>query len=507
MSDLLKPGQLFARRYRIERFLAKGGFGAVYAAEQAETELKVALKVLWPHVLHSQDAVEKFKLEARVAGRVGSEHIVKVFDAGFDDATEMPFLCMELLDGEHLERVVKSGGPLSPGHVVTYFRQVCSALDRAHGYVDKDGAPKPIVHRDLKPENLFLANRESGGPIVKVLDFGIAKVLSNSMSVSHEVKGTPLYMAFEQASADRITPQTDIWALGLIAFFLLTGRCYWKTANLPEPSLTQLFGEVLATNIDPPSRRAAELGSPVALSPAFDAWFARCVNRDVSQRFATAGECAAALGAVFSGAPGIRVGGGAARATAFAATEDVSGEAWRQAVATGAQRYRDESGVGIGATGGPLILGQTDTPLPRSSSRGMLGFALAGVLAVGGGATFVALRSSPEVSPVVSSAVASPAMSTGMTATAAPAPLPPPTASAVAEPAEVVAPVPSAGAPSPADTKSPPAVEANRSEKRASKHVATATQPAEAQPVRHRPTASEAKPARVPTSDELYEER
>ena len=98
-QQALSVGQTFAERYRVEKFLAKGGFGAVYIAEQLETELKVALKVLWPHVLHSQDAVEKFRLEARVAGRVGSEHIVKVFDAGFDSGSGMPFLVMELLHG------------------------------------------------------------------------------------------------------------------------------------------------------------------------------------------------------------------------------------------------------------------------------------------------------------------------------------------------------------------------------------------------------------------------
>ncbi len=323
MSELLVPGQIFAGRYRIEKFLAQGGFGAVYVAEQTETELRVALKVLWPHVLHSEDAVEKFKLEARVAGRVGSDHIVKVFDAGFDEASRMPFLVMELLKGEELEKTVEQQGPVRPDLLIMYLRQVASALDKAHGYVDRDGQPRPIVHRDLKPENLFLTYRETGEPIVKILDFGIAKVLSDSTKVSQEVKGTPLYMAYEQATAGRILPQTDIWALGLIAFYLLTGRSYWKAANLPEASLTQLFGEVLSLPLDPPSQRATEIAAPVVPSMGFDAWFARCVNRDQAARFATAGECVAALTTVF-GEPETRLSPGAFGAEVFAATARAS---------------------------------------------------------------------------------------------------------------------------------------------------------------------------------------
>jgi eukaryotic-like serine/threonine-protein kinase len=327
------------------------------------------------------------------------------------------------------------------------------------------------------------------------------------MSVSHEVKGTPLYMAFEQASAERITPRTDIWALGLIAFFLLTGRCYWKTANLPEPSLTQLFGEVLATDIDPPSRRAMDIGAPVVPSSAFDAWFARCVNRDVSQRFSTAGECAAALSAVFSGAPGIRVGGGASRATAFAATAEASGGAWRPAVATGAPHARADSGARIEATGGALILGQTDVPLPKSSSRGLLAAGLFAALAIGGGATFVAMRTGPEASPVVSAAVAPPAISPVVPGAAPPAPAMP---AVVAEPvAPVAVAAPSASAASPADTKPPPAVETTRIDKHASKprRVGGAAQPAEAPAAPVRATVIEARPAPASAAEGLYEER
>ena len=294
--DLLQPQQIFAHRYRIERFLAQGGMGAVFVGDHVTTEQRVAVKVLWPHVLSSKDAVEKFQLEAKVAGRVMSDHIVRMIDAGYDEETKMPFLVMELLDGRTLDGLVETGGPLPPDALVTYFRQVCSGLDKAHGYVDKDGVSKPIIHRDLKPENLFLTHRDSGEPLVKILDFGIAKVVSDQTDVSREMKGTPLFMAFEQLAGARVSPQTDIWALGLIVFFLLTGKHYWKTGELEDNGgLHALFAEVLTLPIVPPSARLAEYGVQEPLPPAFDAWFLQCVDREPARRFRSAGQAASAL--------------------------------------------------------------------------------------------------------------------------------------------------------------------------------------------------------------------
>jgi serine/threonine protein kinase len=291
----LKPGQTFAGRYRIERLLAEGGMGAVFVAEQQATEMHVALKVLWPHVLSSESAVERFQTEAKVAARVNSEHIVRVLDAGFDEETRLPFMVMELLSGESLEELIRHSGPRSLEETVLYIGQTALALDKSHRYVDRDGVQRPIVHRDLKPENLFLTHRESGDPIVKVLDFGIAKVLRNNTDVSQDVKGTPLYMAVEQATGELVTPQTDIWALGLVAYYLLTGRSYWKSASHTAGSLSALMAEVLSMPLDPPSERARETGVEPTFPVAFDAWFHGCVNRHPLERFASAGEAADAL--------------------------------------------------------------------------------------------------------------------------------------------------------------------------------------------------------------------
>jgi serine/threonine-protein kinase len=417
MSDLLEPGQIFAGRYRIEKFLARGGFGAVYVAEQMETELRVAIKVLWPHVLGSEEAVEKFKLEARIAGRVGSEHIVKVFDAGFDDTTKMPFLVMELLAGSELEKIVESSGPIPAAEVVAYISQVASALDKAHGYVDRDGARRPIIHRDLKPENLFLTHRETGEPVVKILDFGIAKVLSDSTKVSQEVRGTPLYMAFEQASAGRVSPQTDIWALGLVTFYLLTARCYWKTANSPEASITQLFGEVLMLPLDPASQRAREIGAPVIPGAEFDAWFARCVDRDPAQRFATAGDAARALAAAL---------GTSIRSGAAPIVEPFGGSAPQPVtpltIRSGSVPARSEVGM---TTASASALGKTQAPVPSSNRT----VAIATIAALGSAAVAFAIATLSNHQGGVNTGALPPAVMAPTAAATPEATTPPPPAS------------------------------------------------------------------------------
>jgi serine/threonine protein kinase len=300
--ELLKPGQIFAGRYRIERFLAHGGHGAVFIAEQLSTEATVAIKVLWPHLLDSNEVASRFALEAKVAGRVKSDFIVRVLDAGIDEDTRMPFLAMELLDGESLTEYVQNRGPLSAVDSVAFLVQVAQGLDKAHAYSDKSGHSLPIVHRDLKPDNVFVVLREDGQRTVKILDFGLAKVLTDSATISHGIKGTPLYMAYEQASGGAITSRTDIWALGLIAFFTLTGRPYWRSASHPGTDLWRILAEILHEPIVSPTERARELEIEPSWPAAFDAWFLRCVHRDPLERFATAGAAASELAEALLGA-------------------------------------------------------------------------------------------------------------------------------------------------------------------------------------------------------------
>ncbi|MCU0658563.1 MAG: protein kinase [Polyangiaceae bacterium] len=297
--SVLAPGIIIGGRYRVERELAQGGFGAVYIATHKVTEERVALKVLWPHVLKSKDAVDRFQFEATIAAKISSENIVRVLDAGFDEQQKMPFLVMELLKGKTLEGMVEQEGPLQPLEVVSILAQTANALDKAHTYRDPQGNSRPIIHRDLKPENLFFARRESGEPCIKILDFGIAKVLSDTSKASQEAKGTPLYMSHEQLMGGVIGPSTDVWALGLITFYLLTGKPYWTAASNPDANMNALFAELLTSPIDPPTVRARTLGLQVSWGPAFDTWFARTVSRDASQRFQSAGEAVRELALAF----------------------------------------------------------------------------------------------------------------------------------------------------------------------------------------------------------------
>lgn len=273
---------------------------AIFEAEHVATERRVALKLLFPHIMSVASAREKFELEAKVAARVDSPHIVQVLDAGFDEASKSPYLVMELLHGDTLGGVVKSRGPLPPREVVSLLRQVAAGLDAAHGYKDAGGVAMPIVHRDLKPENIFITSERDGAPLVKVLDFGIAKVLSDTGNVSQEVRGTPLYMAFEQVTAGRLSPATDIWALGLIAYYALTGERYWRSANAEGAGVQSLFAEILTLPLEPPSVRMQQQGLANAFGEAFDAWLLECIDREPSRRFPSAGAAVDALSRVFA---------------------------------------------------------------------------------------------------------------------------------------------------------------------------------------------------------------
>jgi serine/threonine-protein kinase len=282
MSDL-EPSREIAGRYRVVRFIGKGGMGSVYEVEHLHTGQHLAMKVLAAR--QAEPSVERFKREARAASRIQSDHVVRVTDA--DVAPELegaPFLVMELLEGSDLERAT-AGGPTPAGDVLEWLRQVARALVKAHD--------AGIVHRDLKPENLFLTRREDGSPLVKILDFGIAKMAAEtgSLTQSGQFLGTPFYMAPEQADSEGVvTGRADLYALGLIAFRLLVGKSYWKTGTLP-----QLLAQILAEPMVPPSTRGATFGE------AFDTWFLRACAREPGRRYESAFDeveaLAAALGA------------------------------------------------------------------------------------------------------------------------------------------------------------------------------------------------------------------
>lgn len=356
--------------------------GAIFEAEHLATERRVALKLLFPHIMSIASARQKFELEAKVSARVNSRFIVEVLDAGFDEASKSPFLVMELLDGQTLAARIREHGPLGIDEALRLLEQVAAGLDAAHGYREASGAPKPIVHRDLKPENLFLARQHDGSVLAKILDYGIAKVLGDTTHISQEVRGTPLFMAFEQVTAGALSPQTDVWALGLIAYHMLTGSCYWRSAERPGSSVQALFAEILTLPLAPPSVRLRDQNIGVVLPAAFDPWLLRCIDREPRQRFPSAGAAIEALGRVFEQAPRVTprqaaplarasektqtfIAADAARAAAPAMPAAPTSHGSLPALSASRHRWSLPSGVmtsplhwaAVGAASGVLLLG------------------------------------------------------------------------------------------------------------------------------------------------------
>jgi serine/threonine protein kinase len=294
----LGPGDAFAGDFRIERTLGEGGMGAVYVAEQLSTGKKRALKVMHPQLAPDEKSRRRFTEEARIGSRIDSEHVVEVVAAGVDAPTGMPWLAMELLDGNDLSVIVQNRGALPPRAVAELFLQIGHALGNAHA--------RGIVHRDLKPENLFLATSKRRGQsaLVKILDFGIAQTIAESRTAAIVTTaiGSPTWMAPEQATPGAaIRASTDVYALGLIAFFLLTGRAFWMAANSEPFNVSALLVEIMIQPPPPASVRLRELGLSIVLPLGFDAWFARATARDAAQRYPDATAAIAPLTALLAG--------------------------------------------------------------------------------------------------------------------------------------------------------------------------------------------------------------
>jgi serine/threonine-protein kinase len=290
----LSPGQIFHARYEIVRCLKAGGMGAVYECIHLKTRKRRAIKVMLPQMLADAAMRSRFELEARVTAEIESEHIVETFDAGVDDVTGAPFLVMELLRGEELGSIMIKRGRLPAGEVVALLAQAALALDKTHA--------AGIVHRDLKPDNLYVTTRDDGSPRLKILDFGIAKVVADvNQTVQRTATiGTPLYMSPEQILGEgTVGPGSDVYAMGHIAFALLTGAAYWADEQKTSPAIFTFLGKVMAGPPEAATARAARRGT--ALPPAFDAWFVRATARFARDRFESASmlirELAGVLGA------------------------------------------------------------------------------------------------------------------------------------------------------------------------------------------------------------------
>lgn len=269
------PGETLAGKYKIERVLGRGGMGIVVAARHLDLEERVAIKFM----LRSDDpiALERFVREARAAVKVKSEHVCRVLDVGRLDTGE-PYMVMEYLEGTDLARLLARDKRATTAQVAGWMIEACAALSEAHAI--------GIVHRDLKPANLFLSLRNNGSACLKVLDFGISKLVNaDAMTSTSVTMGSPAYMSPEQIVSSRdVDARTDVWSLGVMMHELVTG-----TVPFAADTLIQLSVKIRET--EPPS--IASLVDDIA--PGFEAIVAKCLQKQPADRYASVGELAAAL--------------------------------------------------------------------------------------------------------------------------------------------------------------------------------------------------------------------
>jgi len=273
-------GEIVAGKYRLDRVLGRGGMGLVMAATHTQLQQRVALKFLRADMLENPQVVARFTREAQAAARVQGPHVARVLDVG-ELPSGAPYMVMEYLDGEDLERTLRRRGALPIAEAVDILLQGAEAVAEAHTL--------GIVHRDLKPANLFLARYPGGREIVKVLDFGISKVQepagSPGLTQPAAMFGSPPYMAPEQVrSARAADPRSDIWSLGAVLYELLT-----QAVPFPAESYQAQFAAILLNEPTPPRSLRPEI------PPALEAAILRCLSKEPAQRFQEVASLAFAL--------------------------------------------------------------------------------------------------------------------------------------------------------------------------------------------------------------------
>ncbi len=274
---MVESGAVLHGKYRIEQVLGRGGMGVVTRALHLDLDKPVALKLLRRDVLQNQNAVERFRREARAMGQLRSEHVCQVFDVGMlDDGTH--YMVMEYLEGKDLGLILREQERLAPGFAVNLALQACEALAEAHAL--------GLVHRDIKPSNCFLTCGTDGAPLLKVLDFGIAKALGETddgITTSQSIIGSPSYMSPEQMrSSKHVDVRADIWALGVVLYELVSGRRPFQGDSFAGLCLAVTTMSTLPLD-------------DVVLPDGLAEIIARCLEKQPDQRTGSMAELSAAL--------------------------------------------------------------------------------------------------------------------------------------------------------------------------------------------------------------------
>ncbi len=281
-TEELGPGDVLAERYRIEGKLGTGGIGIVYRAVQLPLERPVAVKVLHDDLLSLGELRARFEREARVLSALTHPHVVSISDYGIDG--NRPFLVMEMLEGRTLEELVRAD-PMEPERALSLARQILVGLAFAH--------QKGIAHRDLKPANVFLTRMPDGTDHVKLLDFGLARVVQNeteddepTLTKRGVVFGTPAYMSPEQASGSPVDERSDVYSAAVLIFELLAGR---------RPFLGETRAELLRAHLTAPVPRLASVRPELRVSPALHALLDVAMAKEPADRYRDARDMLAAF--------------------------------------------------------------------------------------------------------------------------------------------------------------------------------------------------------------------
>ena len=274
---MLERGAVIRGKYRVERVLGRGAMGIVARAHHLDLDQPVAIKLLLPGARDDDAMVQRFRREARAMVQLKGEHVAKVFDVGTLE-NGAPFMVMEYLEGQDLGDWLREQKRLEPGFAVDLVLQACEALAEAHA--------AGIVHRDIKPANFFLTRGPDGTPLLKVLDFGIAKAphaVNEDFTSSQALMGTPTYMSPEQMhSSKKVDPRTDIWALGVVLYELVSGR---------RPFRADSYAGLCLAVTTAPMRPLHDID----MADGLEAIIVRCLQKQPCRRFGDVAELAAAL--------------------------------------------------------------------------------------------------------------------------------------------------------------------------------------------------------------------